>query len=65
VVLRREPGRRACPWSAADLAQLAHLAGSDLLGLAPRLQTAPARYLPADPAMRFDPAVYRTAFLEG
>lgn len=62
-VLRREPGRMAA-WSANDLAFLAHLPGSDLMQLAPRLATAPARYLPADPEMRFDPGRYMTAFLE-
>jgi hypothetical protein len=61
---RREPGKAAV-WSANDLAYLAHMPGGDLVQVAPRLQTAPARYLPADPEMRFDPAVYRTAFLEG
>lgn len=60
---RREPGRMSA-WSANDLAYLAHLAGGDLAQAAPRLQTAPARYLPADGEMRFDPARYRTAFLE-
>jgi len=63
VVARRAPGRMA-PWSASDLAYLAHLAGSDLLALAPRLATAPARYLPADPEMRFEANRYHTAFLE-
>jgi hypothetical protein len=60
---RREPGKAAV-WSANDLAYLAHMPGSDLLQVVPRLQTAPARYLPADPEMRFDPALHRTAFLE-
>jgi hypothetical protein len=63
IVMRRAPGRMA-PWSASDLAFLAHLAGSDLLGIAPRLATAPARYLPADPEMRFDAGKHHTAFLE-
>jgi len=58
----RKPGYMA-PWSANDLAFLAHLAGNDLLSIAPRLATAPARYLPADPEMRFDVSRYRTAFL--
>lgn len=62
-VLRREPGRMAA-WSANDLAFLAHLPGSDLMQLAPRLATAPARYLPADPEMRFNAVQYMTAFLE-
>lgn len=63
-VLRREPARKMTPWSADDLAYLAHLAGSDLFQLAPRLSTAPARYLSADPEMRFDTFRHRTAFLE-
>jgi len=62
-VMRREPGRMA-PWSASDLAFLAHLPGRDLMQLAPRLATAPARYLPADPEMRFDAGKHHTAFLE-
>ncbi len=64
VVLARAPGQMA-PWAADDLAALAHLPDSSLLGLAPRLKTAPARYLPAAPEMRFNPARHRTAFLEG
>ncbi|MEW5891364.1 MAG: hypothetical protein AB1768_20570, partial [Pseudomonadota bacterium] len=62
-LVRREPGRMAV-WSANDLAYLAHLAGGDLIQAAPRMQTAPARYLPADAEMRFDGGRYRTAFLE-
>lgn len=62
-LVRREPGRMAV-WSANDLAYLAHLAGGDLIQAAPRMQTAPARYLPADAEMRFDSGRYRTAFLE-
>jgi hypothetical protein len=49
---------------ASDLAFLAHLPGRDLMQLAPRLATAPARYLPADPEMRFDAGKHRTVFLE-
>lgn len=61
-VIWRTPGRMMA-WAAGDLAALAHLAGSDLIALAPRMDTAPARYLPADPDMRFDPARHKTAFL--
>lgn len=63
-VLRREPARKMAPWAADDLAYLAHLAGSDLLQLAPRLSTAPARYLSADPEMRMNTQTHQTAFLE-
>ncbi len=63
VVVQRQPGRMA-PWAAEELAGLAHLAGSDARSLAPRLAAAPAKYLPADPEMRFDAQQYRTAFLE-
>ena len=63
IVLKRLPGRQA-PWAASELAYLAHLAGSDLIQLAPRLNTAPARYLPADPEMRLVLEKHRTAFME-
>jgi hypothetical protein len=63
-VLLRLPGKHS-PWASTDLAYLAHLAGSDLIQLAPRLMTAPARYLPADPEMRLVMDLHRTAFLEG
>jgi len=55
----------ATPWAAHDLAYLAHLSGSDLMQVAPRLASAPARYLPADPDMRLNPAAHKTAFLVG
>jgi len=64
LVTRREPGRTGI-WSANDLAYLAHMAGSDLMQIAPRIATAPARYLPADAEMRFDLSRYQTAFMEG
>ncbi len=63
VVLARVPGQ-TMPWAADDLAAIGHLPGRDLLALAPRLRTAPARHLPAAPEMRFSPHGYRTAFLE-
>ena len=39
-------------WSGQELAYLGHLTGQDMLFVAPRLQVASARSLPADPAMR-------------
>lgn len=63
VLWMRAMGQHA-PWAAGDLAYLAHLPGRDLMELAPRMQTAPARYLPSDEEMRFDASRYRTAFLE-
>lgn len=63
-VLEMRTMGQAVPWAAGDLAYLAHLPGRDLMELAPRLQTAPARYLPAEEDMRFDANRYRTAFLE-
>ena len=64
VLSARVPGQ-SIPWAGSDLAAIGHLPGADLLSLAPRLQTAPAKYLPAAPEMRFNPAIHRTAFLEG
>ena len=46
---------RAGPWTSTEVAYLAHLAGSNLAALAPRLLTAPARFLPASPEMRIPP----------
>lgn len=39
-------------WGGQELAYLGHLTGQDMLFVAPRLQVASARSLPADPAMR-------------
>ena len=39
-------------WSADELAWLGHLPGGDMLQVAPRLQSASANALPADPEMR-------------
>jgi hypothetical protein len=39
-------------WGGHELAFLAHLTGEDMLSVAPRLDVASARSLPADPAMR-------------
>ncbi len=63
VVVQRFQGYTA-PWAASELALVAHLPGEDARPLVPRLTTAPARYLPADPEMRFDAHTFRTAFLE-
>jgi hypothetical protein len=62
-VIRREPGQMQV-WAARELAALAHLPDRDAIQLAPRLLHAPARYLPADPEMRYDARRHRTAFLE-
>jgi hypothetical protein len=42
-------------WGGHELAFLAHLTGEDMLSVAPRLDVASARSLPADPAMRATP----------
>ena len=42
-------------WSADELAWLGHLAGGDMQHVAPRLQAASARALPAHPEMRITP----------
>jgi hypothetical protein len=62
-VIRREPGKMQV-WAARELAALAHLPDRDAIQLAPRLLHAPARYLPADPEMRYDESKHRTALLE-
>jgi hypothetical protein len=43
---------KAGSWSADELAWLGHLVGGDMLNVAPRLQSASAKSLPADPEMR-------------
>jgi hypothetical protein len=53
-VARRAFGKRGS-WSADELAWLGHLVGGDMLHVAPRLQAAAARSLPADPEMRIGP----------
>lgn len=42
-------------WSADELAWLGHLVGGDMQSVAPRLQSASARALPAPPEMRIGP----------
>jgi len=54
VAADRRMGRSG-PWTASELAYLAHLVGRDAQALAPRLRTAPARSLPAAPEMRLPP----------
>jgi hypothetical protein len=43
---------RSQAWADDELATLAHLTGSDMLFVAPRLKTASAKSLPPDPEMR-------------
>jgi len=50
-VLERRMGRSQA-WANDELATLAHLTGSDMLFVAPRLKTASAKSLPPDPEMR-------------
>ena len=53
-VASRAFGKRGT-WSADELAWLGHLVGGDMLHVAPRLQSAAAKSLPADPEMRIMP----------
>lgn len=53
-VARREFGKRGT-WSADELAWLGHLVGGDMQHIAPRLEAAPAKSLPASPEMRIKP----------
>lgn len=53
-VAGRAFGKRGS-WSADELAWLGHLVGGDMLHVAPRLQSAAAKSLPADPEMRIQP----------
>ena len=62
-VTTRQMGQRGA-WGGNELAYLAHLTGSDMLSVAPRLKAASARSLPADPAMRVVAADWIAAFLE-
>jgi hypothetical protein len=50
-VADRLPGKTQA-WADDELATLAHLTGSDMLFVAPRLKTASAKSLPPDPEMR-------------
>jgi hypothetical protein len=51
-VAARALGKVSGSWSADELAWLGHLVGGDMLNVAPRLQSASAKSLPADPEMR-------------
>ena len=51
AVIERRMGRSQA-WADDELATLAHLTGSDMLFVAPRLKTASAKSLPPDPEMR-------------
>ena len=51
VVMERRMGKTQA-WADDELASLAHLTGSDMLFVAPRLKTASAKSLPPDPEMR-------------
>ncbi len=53
-VAARAFGKRGI-WSADELAWLGHLVGGDMQHIAPRLQAAAAKSLPADPEMRIQP----------
>ena len=53
-VLERRMGNSQA-WADDELATLAHLTGSDMLYVAPRLKTASAKSLPPDPEMRVTP----------
>ena len=54
-VAGRALGKKSGSWSADELAYLGHLVGGDMLHIAPRLQSAAAKSLPADPEMRIGP----------
>jgi hypothetical protein len=62
-VLERRMGKSQA-WADDELATLAHLTGSDMLFVAPRLKTASAKSLPPDPEMRVTPMDVVAKFLE-
>ncbi len=51
-------------WADTELASLAHLVGSDMLTVAPRLKVASAKALPVSPAMRVIPTDTLARFAE-
>ena len=63
-VLERRMGRRSQAWADDELSSLAHLVGSDMLHVAPRLKTASAKSLPPDPEMRVLPTDVTAKFVE-
>jgi len=62
-VLQRCMGKSQA-WADDELATLAHLTGSDMLFVAPRLKTASAKSLPPDPEMRVTPLDVTAKFIE-
>ena len=63
-VVARQMGQSQA-WGGHELAHLGHLTGEDMLSVAPRLEVASARALPADPAMRAQRSDDVTTFVEG
>ena len=63
-VLERRMSRRSQAWADDELSTLAHLVGSDMLNVAPRLKTASAKSLPPDPEMRILPTDITARFAE-
>ncbi len=63
-VLERRMSKRSQAWADDELATLAHLVGSDMLHVAPRLKTASAKSLPPDPEMRVLPTDVTAKFAE-
>lgn len=63
-VLERQMSRRSQAWADGELSTLAHLVGSDMLNVAPRLKTASAKSLPPDPEMRILPTDITAKFAE-
>jgi hypothetical protein len=62
-VIERQMGKSQA-WADDELATLAHLTGSDMLFVAPRLKTASAKSLPPDPEMRVTPLDVTAKFVE-
>jgi hypothetical protein len=63
-VLERRMSTRPQAWADDELSSLAHLVGSDMLFVAPRLKTASAKSLPPDPEMRVLPTDITAKFVE-
>ncbi len=63
-VLERRMSRRSQAWADDELSSLAHLVGSDMLHVAPRLKTGSAKSLPPDPEMRVLPTDVTAKFVE-
>ena len=56
--------KRSQAWADDELSSLAHLVGSDMLHVAPRLKTASAKSLSPDPEMRVLPTDITARFLD-